>query len=125
MNNIIHEPDEVLVFSIDVHTEPKWICSKEWYYRNSPISPISYLDGDDLYINEGKGYTEKAKVQELCHEVKLNEYQKEIFKQYYIIEPRLEKIIEMKHKNKTDCLENRINKYNNLPWWKKLITFRV
>lgn len=139
---IIHEPEEVLVFSINTDVETKFICSKEFFYESSYNKGLSYIEKDHLVKHDDKCElkVEKAKVESIVEPINtgrtgVDEY----IKQYYIIDPRLERIVSVKYKDKIKGLESKLNaeehfnnelinvvrSYNNFPWWKKLFTLHI
>lgn len=139
---IIHEPEEVLVFNINTDAETRYVCSKEFFYSSSYNKGLSYLDKDNLVKNDDNYEVkmEVAKVEYIVEPINTERTDvDEYIKQYYIIEPRLERIVSVKYKDKIKGLESKLNaeehfnndlinvisNYNNLPWWKKLFTFHI
>lgn len=140
--SIIHEPEEVLVFSINTDVETQFICSKEFFYQSNYKKGLSYLEGGSLYKpNDTFEFKmEIAEVEQIVTPLDIGRSTvDEYVKQYYIIEPRLERIMSAKYTEKIKDLTekfvtatslhtkaiNDISHYNNLPWWKKLFTFNI
>lgn len=148
----VSEKDTVAVYTINVDHEPRTVVDyKEFNYKDGLDD---YFENYDVsrgelttHMNESIE-TELARVESITegYTPKGYPYRDYITKSFYIIEPRLEKIVSAKYKNKIRTLEEvnntlgenlsafmedcvklslQIDKYNNLPWWKKLFTFKI
>lgn len=148
----VSEGDTVAVYTINVHHEPRTVVNfKEFNYKEGLDDYFASYDisrGELTTHMDESVKTELAKVESISEGYTLKDYpyRDYITKSFYIIEPRLEKIVTAKHKNNIETLERDIDDltqkivtvtslhtkavksitdYNALPWWKKLFTFKI
>lgn len=148
----ISEGDTVAVFTINVDHEPKTVQEYKEFFYNDRVEDdfVEYgiSNGELTTYTRGNFDVELTKVESISEGYTPKEYPYKdyIHKSFYVIEPRLEKIVSAKYENIVDTLERDIktltqklvrttslhNKaiknivdYNSLPWWKKIFTFKI
>lgn len=139
---IVAQPQFTKIYTINVRDEPELVYHREFDYFNGG-SELPQYDGRYLYRwNNDTCKTEVARAEEIVTEIeKENAFY--VQKELIIIEPRLEEIVaakwekicnqwkdkaienERKYRQAVSDLGNEKANYNSLPWWKKMLTFKI